>query len=103
MAGWLVATLRRYVGRDACVDNPAHVYLTFHPQISSSDISSSDHVSRRGGAPGNGHARIGSGLPQLPCPGKWIPPRNGTIALTILEMVIILLSSRSEILPWLTF
>ena len=33
MAGWLMATLRRYVGHDAYVDNPAHLYLTLHPQI----------------------------------------------------------------------
>ena len=68
MAGWLMAMLRRYLGSDAYVDNPAHVYLTLHPQI-----SSSDPVSRRGGALGNGHARIGSGIRSFSAPGYGIP------------------------------
>jgi hypothetical protein len=68
MAGWLVATLRGYLGRDAYVDNPAHVSLTLHPQI-----SSSNPVGRRGGALGNGRARIGSGSRSFPAPLYGIP------------------------------
>jgi hypothetical protein len=99
MAGWLVATLRGYLGRDAYVDNPAHVSLTLHPQI-----SSSNPVGRRGGALGNGRARIGSGSRSFPARYMESPSqRNDRTHHFILEMVIILLSSTSEILPWPTF
>ncbi len=98
MAEWLVATLRRYLGCDAYVDNPVHVYLTGLPQI-----SASDPVSLRRGAHSNFRPWIGAGSHSFPALGIWNPRRNGNTALTIFGMVIILLFSTSEIPPWPTF
>ena len=96
MADSLVATLRGYLG---CDNNPVHVYLTLHSQISSSDL-----VCLRRGARGNGRAWIGAGGRRFPCPGIWNPPRTGNTALTIFRMVtILLLFSTSEIVTWPTF
>jgi hypothetical protein len=96
MADWLVATLRGDLGR---CDNPVDVSLTLHQ-----NISSSDPVRLRWGARGNGRAWIGTGSHSFPCPAIWNPPRNGNTALTIFSMVIILLLfSTSESVPWPTF
>jgi hypothetical protein len=58
MADWLVATLRGYL---RCDNNPVHVYLTLHSQISSSDLV----CLRRGawiGAGGRSFPALGYGI-----------------------------------------